>query len=324
MKKNTIVKLIIILFFLSIKSYAGLILIKKSMFRAEVVITSNPSDAEIYFDDVYNGKGTASMTYKVAEIVTVTVKKIGYKTKTIKLQYKPRKNSTNLNLNRGRNFYTIVLDKDDTYLSVSDNNNSQTNTTKIKNDIILKNNGEQILAKIIEVNTFEIKYKNFDYIDGPTIILPLSEINYVKYPNGKIETFKNKTITPSQNETSITSQKINKKEIDIIENNVVIENKTKLCKWCTSLSECIDVKLWHGTNEGKCDNFSKIINKTNLIITYKICVLKEDGTWDCKIDEIKENEKVINYHCDSKKDFQYKIWVAYNEILNQACEFPNP
>ncbi len=57
-------------------------------------------------------------------------------------------------------------------------------------DIITKNDGTEIKAKVLEINTTEVKFKRFDYIDGPTVVLPVSELNYIKYPNGSIETFK--------------------------------------------------------------------------------------------------------------------------------------
>lgn len=53
-------------------------------------------------------------------------------------------------------------------------------------DIIVTKDGKKIEAKITEVSKFEIKYKEFDYQDGPIFILDTSEIATVTYGNGKI------------------------------------------------------------------------------------------------------------------------------------------
>ena len=35
-------------------------------------------------------------------------------------------------------------------------------------DIITKSNGDEIVAKVLEVNPDNLKYKLWDYMDGPT------------------------------------------------------------------------------------------------------------------------------------------------------------
>lgn len=54
-------------------------------------------------------------------------------------------------------------------------------------DFIVKQNSDEIEAKILEIGTSEIKYKLFTYQDGPTFILNKSEIFYIKYSNGTKE-----------------------------------------------------------------------------------------------------------------------------------------
>ena len=51
-------------------------------------------------------------------------------------------------------------------------------------DIIKLHNGEEIQAKILEVLPEEVKYKMFDYQDGPTITLPNREIQMITYQSG--------------------------------------------------------------------------------------------------------------------------------------------
>ena len=61
----------------------------------------------------------------------------------------------------------------------------------IAQDTIVKRNNEKIVSKILEVNPTEIKYKRFDYQDGPVFTLPKWELNYIVYGNGVKESFSN-------------------------------------------------------------------------------------------------------------------------------------
>jgi hypothetical protein len=51
-------------------------------------------------------------------------------------------------------------------------------------DTIMKKDGNEIYAKVIEVGPDAVKYKIFDYQDGPVYVLPNSEIFMIKYENG--------------------------------------------------------------------------------------------------------------------------------------------
>lgn len=53
-------------------------------------------------------------------------------------------------------------------------------------DVIVTKDAKKIEAKIIEVSKSEIKYKEFDYQDGPTFILSTDEIATITYGNGKV------------------------------------------------------------------------------------------------------------------------------------------
>lgn len=56
-------------------------------------------------------------------------------------------------------------------------------------DTIVKRNEEKIIAKILEVNLSDIKYKQFDYQDGPVFTAQKWELNYIRYANGVKEEF---------------------------------------------------------------------------------------------------------------------------------------
>ncbi|MES2286623.1 MAG: hypothetical protein V4547_13125 [Bacteroidota bacterium] len=65
-------------------------------------------------------------------------------------------------------------------------------------DTIVKRNGEKILSKIIEISETEVKYKKFDFQDGPNFIENKSDIQLIKYSNGTKDEFK---FQPKQKES---------------------------------------------------------------------------------------------------------------------------
>lgn len=58
-------------------------------------------------------------------------------------------------------------------------------------DIIVTKDAKKIDAKILEVSTSEIRYKELDNIDGPTFILRTDEIVTIIYANGKVVIYNN-------------------------------------------------------------------------------------------------------------------------------------
>ncbi len=56
-------------------------------------------------------------------------------------------------------------------------------------DTIFKRNSEIVIAKILEISPTEIKYKKFDYQDGPTYTESKSNIKQVIYSSGMKEVF---------------------------------------------------------------------------------------------------------------------------------------
>ena len=68
-------------------------------------------------------------------------------------------------------------------------------------DIILKKDGSEIKAKVIEVTDQQLKYKDFEFQNGPTRNINISEVFMVTYENGQKEVFNklNETNTASSN-----------------------------------------------------------------------------------------------------------------------------
>jgi hypothetical protein len=56
-------------------------------------------------------------------------------------------------------------------------------------DTIIKSNGDLVAAKVMEITSTEVKYKRFNFLDGPTYIVGRGEIKMIKYSNGLKEEF---------------------------------------------------------------------------------------------------------------------------------------
>lgn len=52
-------------------------------------------------------------------------------------------------------------------------------------DVIVKNSGEELKTKVMEVSSDEVKYKLWDYQDGPLYTISTGDIFMIKYQNGK-------------------------------------------------------------------------------------------------------------------------------------------
>jgi hypothetical protein len=57
-----------------------------------------------------------------------------------------------------------------------------------QDQIVLKD-GNTIEAKVMEISPSEIRYKRFNHLDGPTIVVPISNVLSIKYENGMVEAF---------------------------------------------------------------------------------------------------------------------------------------
>ncbi len=56
-------------------------------------------------------------------------------------------------------------------------------------DVLTLRNGNEIRAKVQEVGIKEIKYLNYDNMNGPVYIISKNEVAVIKYENGTTETF---------------------------------------------------------------------------------------------------------------------------------------
>jgi hypothetical protein len=56
-------------------------------------------------------------------------------------------------------------------------------------DVLTKKSGDDILAKVLEVTSTEVKYKKFDNQSGPIFTILKSELLMVRYENGTKDLF---------------------------------------------------------------------------------------------------------------------------------------
>ncbi len=57
-------------------------------------------------------------------------------------------------------------------------------------DRIVKTDRTQIEARVLEISPEQIRYKRFSNPDGPTYVLPIGDIDHIRYANGETETFR--------------------------------------------------------------------------------------------------------------------------------------
>lgn len=68
-----------------------------------------------------------------------------------------------------------------------------------------RNSAEIIVAKVIEINTTEIKYTRFDMLDGPMFIVDKNQIAKIKYAVGSVEIFNVSVPKPIVNNNPIST-----------------------------------------------------------------------------------------------------------------------
>jgi len=75
-------------------------------------------------------------------------------------------------------------------------------------DLVVLRNGEIIDAKVLEISPTEIRYKRFNHLDGPTIVIPAVEVLSIRYEDGSSEII-NAAPVPSTEQTN--TQVVNSK-----------------------------------------------------------------------------------------------------------------
>jgi hypothetical protein len=76
-------------------------------------------------------------------------------------------------------------------------------------DVIVQIKGDPIKAKVLEITNETIKYKEFDFQDGPTRNIKISDVSAIVYSNGKTESFNQPQSAKNQTQGQISNTKTN-------------------------------------------------------------------------------------------------------------------
>jgi hypothetical protein len=63
-------------------------------------------------------------------------------------------------------------------------------------DVIVTKEGKKLNAKVTEINENDIRYKNYENLDGPAYTMKKSEIASIMYENGQVDVFNIDLTTP--------------------------------------------------------------------------------------------------------------------------------
>ncbi|TGE15936.1 hypothetical protein [Hymenobacter elongatus] len=64
-------------------------------------------------------------------------------------------------------------------------------------DLLTKQNGEELQVKVLEITPTEVRYKRFDYLDGPLITVRKADVFMIRYANGTREVLGVKAASPA-------------------------------------------------------------------------------------------------------------------------------
>jgi hypothetical protein len=131
-------------------------------------------------------------------------------------------------------------------------------------DIITKNDSSKVTATVLEINPTDIKFKLFDYTDGPKITTRKSEIAYIVYRNGVVERFQKSTSTPKYD----AYQSVNKYNLDNVPVTMYAspEAKIKKCEKLYTKKNYLGFNYIAFLNTALGFNYMRDVKKANMII----------------------------------------------------------
>jgi hypothetical protein len=77
-------------------------------------------------------------------------------------------------------------------------------------DTLTMRSGENVIVKIIEVGTSEVKYKKVDNLNGPIISILKSEVSMIQYENGSKDVFKEEMKIKQESSVQSNSKDLSK------------------------------------------------------------------------------------------------------------------
>ncbi|MES2762893.1 MAG: hypothetical protein V4677_11830 [Bacteroidota bacterium] len=130
-------------------------------------------------------------------------------------------------------------------------------------DLITRNDSSIIKATILEINPREIKYKLFNYPDGPLISNNKEDIAYIIFSNGAIDRFTKSQPKP----VPVTNYNPNRYNMDVVPVSVYsAEVKNKKCEKLYTRKNYIGYNYISFLNSAIGFNYMRDIKKANLII----------------------------------------------------------
>ena len=63
-------------------------------------------------------------------------------------------------------------------------------------DLIVKSDSTRVEARVLEISPEQIRYKRFSNPDGPTYVMPVGTIEYIRYANGETDRFRTPAPVP--------------------------------------------------------------------------------------------------------------------------------
>lgn len=130
-------------------------------------------------------------------------------------------------------------------------------------DVITKNDSSQVKANIIEINPREIKYKLFNYPDGPMISASRESIAYITFKSGVVERFTKAEVKTIQTQT----YNPNRYNMDAVSVSAYRpEDKIKKCEKLYNKKNYLGFNYIAFLNTALGFNYMRDVKKANLII----------------------------------------------------------
>ncbi|WP_276495953.1 hypothetical protein [Pontibacter litorisediminis] len=176
-------------------------------------------------------------------------------------------------------------------------------------DVITKRTGEKVEAKVLEVSPSEIKYKRYSNQEGPTYILPKSEIVLITYEDKTSEVFELEDQAASN--ASASSQ-----TVATSTNQVVYEPATKMSSLDMYAKGQADGKMFYdgykaaGTGTLVASLISPIIGLVPAAITSASS--PKEKNWDAPSNQLLQDpDYKSGYQKSARKKKAGKVWVNW-------------
>lgn len=175
-------------------------------------------------------------------------------------------------------------------------------------DVITKRTGEKVEAKVLEVAPGEVKYKRFHNQEGPTYILPKSEIMLIVYEDKTSETFELENQPSPTATASVTSSEV------IVESGPVLSSLDMYAKGQADGKLHYDGYKAAGTGTLVVSLISPIIGLVPAGITS--AVSPKERNWDAPSSQLLQNpDYKSGYQKSARKKKAGKVWKNWGIAL---------